>query len=150
MCVHFCYKIFSCGIWDWCIVGFVQQVYTNHYLFFQTSLVTPEIIKGYDEFSISTWKPSIIVTLQGHTDINTYHMPGMKWSVLVQVCIKCKLLDSRVLKIPYIWWNHYLYTISSHYMDGLVQERHDSSTLAMELLLYCINPSICGIKTLDM
>ena len=24
---HFCYKMVNCGIWDWCIVGFVQQVY---------------------------------------------------------------------------------------------------------------------------
>ena len=23
---HFCYKMVHCGIWDWCIVGFVQQV----------------------------------------------------------------------------------------------------------------------------
>ena len=26
-CAHFCYKIMHCGIWDWCIVGFVKQVY---------------------------------------------------------------------------------------------------------------------------
>ena len=25
---HFCYKMVHCGIWDWCIVGFVQQVCT--------------------------------------------------------------------------------------------------------------------------
>ena len=24
---HFCYIMVHCGIWDWCIVGFVQQVY---------------------------------------------------------------------------------------------------------------------------
>ena len=24
---HFCCKMVHCGIWDWCIVGFVQQVY---------------------------------------------------------------------------------------------------------------------------
>ena len=23
---HFCYQMVHCGIWDWCIVGFVQQV----------------------------------------------------------------------------------------------------------------------------
>ena len=27
MCTHFCYKVVHCGIWDRCIVGFVQQVY---------------------------------------------------------------------------------------------------------------------------
>ena len=27
-CAHFCYIVVHCGIWDWCIVGFVQQVYT--------------------------------------------------------------------------------------------------------------------------
>ena len=30
------------------------------------------------------------------------------------------------------------------YIDGLVQERHNSSALAMELCLSCINPSICN------
>ena len=29
------------------------------------------------------------------------------------------------------------------YFDGLVQERHNSSALAMELHLFCTNPSIC-------
>ena len=26
-CTHFCNKMVHCRIWDWCIVGFVQQVY---------------------------------------------------------------------------------------------------------------------------
>ena len=30
------------------------------------------------------------------------------------------------------------------YIDGLVQERHNSSALAMELSLSCINPLICS------
>ena len=30
MC-HFCYKVVHCGIWDWCIVGYVRQVYWNPY-----------------------------------------------------------------------------------------------------------------------
>ena len=25
-CAHFCYKMVHCGIWNWCIVGFVQEV----------------------------------------------------------------------------------------------------------------------------
>ena len=24
-CAHFCYKMVICGIWDWCIVGFVRH-----------------------------------------------------------------------------------------------------------------------------
>ena len=27
MRAYFCYKMMHCGIWDWCIMGFVQQVY---------------------------------------------------------------------------------------------------------------------------
>ena len=26
ICAHFCYKMVHCGIWNWCIVGFGQQV----------------------------------------------------------------------------------------------------------------------------
>ena len=33
------------------------------------------------------------------------------------------------------------HTEPRHYIDGLVQERHNSSALAMELHLSCINPS---------
>ena len=28
--VHFCYKSVHCGIWDWCIVRFVQGIYCQH------------------------------------------------------------------------------------------------------------------------
>ena len=34
------------------------------------------------------------------------------------------------------------YTELHYYIDALVQERHNSSALAMELHLSCINPSI--------
>ena len=26
-CAHFCYKMVHCGIWDWCIMGFVKQIF---------------------------------------------------------------------------------------------------------------------------
>ena len=32
------------------------------------------------------------------------------------------------------------------YIDGLVQERRNSSVLAMELRLSCTNPSICSVE----
>ena len=28
-CAHFCYKLLHCGIWDWCIVVFVQQIFVG-------------------------------------------------------------------------------------------------------------------------
>ena len=34
--------------------------------------------------------------------------------------------------------------LTIHYFDGLVQERRNSSALAMELRLSCTNLSICG------
>ena len=34
-----------------------------------------------------------------------------------------------------------------YHFDGLVQERHNSSALAMELCLSCTNPPICQIDT---
>ena len=34
------------------------------------------------------------------------------------------------------------------YIDGLVQERHNSSALAMELSLSCNNPLICHLHSL--
>ena len=38
-------------------------------------------------------------------------------------------------------------TMSIHQINGFVQERCDSSVLAMELRLSCINPSICNIAS---
>ena len=32
---QFCYKMVHCGIWDWCIVGFAQQVYLQSTFFLQ-------------------------------------------------------------------------------------------------------------------
>ena len=47
-------------------------------------------------------------------------------------------------KRAYLWWAdkppHY--TREELYIDGLVQERRNSSALAMELRLSCTNPSI--------
>ena len=40
-----------------------------------------------------------------------------------------------------------LYQVQNHYTDGLVQERHNSSALAMELCLSCTDPSICDYCT---
>ena len=36
------------------------------------------------------------------------------------------------------------------HVDGLVQERHNSSALAMELHLSCTNPLMCSLKVLSM
>ena len=44
--------------------------------------------------------------------------------------------NNRIMKSS----SHFL---SDSYIDGLVQGRHNSSALAMELHLSCINPSIC-------
>ena len=40
--VHFCYKMVHCGTWDWCIMGFVQQVYSMN-LTFTPTITTPNI-----------------------------------------------------------------------------------------------------------
>ena len=40
---------------------------------------------------------------------------------------------------------YFSYKNAFEYMDGLVQERRNSSALAMEFHLSCINPSICRL-----
>ena len=44
MCPHFCYNMVYRGLWDWCIVGFGQQVYT---------LKTPQL--SMIRFVASSW-----------------------------------------------------------------------------------------------
>ena len=39
---------------------------------------------------------------------------------------------------------HICIRVLDHHFDGLVQERRNSSALAMELRLSCSNPSICS------
>ena len=40
--------------------------------------------------------------------------------------------------------------VLNHHIDGLVQERRNSSALAMELRLSCTNPSICAVVVIDV
>ena len=50
------------------------------------------------------------------------------------------------------WWAHNTFVgngkpgawLHTHHIDGLVQKRHNSSALAMELHLSCTNPSTCS------
>ena len=44
----------------------------------------------------------------------------------------------------------YVNSIPGNYIDGLVQKRHNSSALAMELRFFCTNPSISLQKNLHM
>ena len=39
---------------------------------------------------------------------------------------------------------HWSVSLCRRHVDGLVQERRNSSALAVELSLSCINPSMCG------
>ena len=44
MCTHLCIsvtKVVHCGVWDWCIVGFVQQVYCPQCITEDSKLIVP-------------------------------------------------------------------------------------------------------------
>ena len=41
---HFCYKMVYCGMWDWCIMGFAQQLYSHWWIFSHWSLGDVAII----------------------------------------------------------------------------------------------------------
>ena len=45
-CAHFCNKMVRCEIWDWCIVGFVQQVYSNGPVFYFVSGIGKTLIQN--------------------------------------------------------------------------------------------------------
>ena len=51
MCAHFCYKVVHCGIFFWCIVGFVGWVYWH------SATVIPWICyeRSFSEFYLSIW-----------------------------------------------------------------------------------------------
>ena len=71
MCTHahFCYKMLHCGIWDWCIVGFVQQVIIN-----QTK-PKPSTLILYDD------------TLYGFHDIHLTHWALNDMAAILQMTI---------------------------------------------------------------
>ena len=48
---HFCYKMMHCGIWDWCIVEFVQILLPQLLL----------VMKGFDKFLHLFW--DLIITM---------------------------------------------------------------------------------------
>ena len=45
-CAQFCNKLVRCEIWDWCIVGFVQQVYSNDPVFCFLSGIRKTLIRN--------------------------------------------------------------------------------------------------------
>ena len=82
---------------------------------------------------------------------------------LIPFCISAALCSNhwsygfstlRYCRIDVVWVDpseykigqiHYFFLPCTNHIDGLVQERHNSIALAMELCLSCTNPSICNI-----
>ena len=114
---HFCYKMMHCGIWDWCMVGFVQQAYwnvlqwsNNSYPYMVIVLIGP-LEKTY-------WN------LQ--TKYKTFHQRKDIW--------KCGLHND----------DHFVHASMCYIkrqINRLVQERRNSIANALELRLSCTNPS---------
>ena len=65
-----------------------------------------------------------------------------KWFIYQQKPI---MICHRLLKFNFVEDIVHLVLQPNQYIDGLVQERRNSSALAMELRLSCTNPSICTI-----
>ena len=54
--VHACYKLVHCRIWDWCIAGFMQQVYSFIWHLFLVSESKKLSIKIMDREDLYHWK----------------------------------------------------------------------------------------------
>ena len=54
--VHACYKMVHCRIWDWCIAGFMQQVYSFIWYLFLVSESKMLSIKIMDREDLYHWK----------------------------------------------------------------------------------------------
>ena len=48
--------------------------------------------------------------------------------------------------MPYIQQSWFISSVDTEYVDGLVQERRNSITNALELRLSCANPSMCPLS----
>ena len=82
-CAHFCYKMVHCGIWDWCIVGFVQQVYCCprvwHRIYSDCSLIA---LRKYSQHLVSLW-------LGVQTDTVTVRPGNSAGLLLIKDCSNC-------------------------------------------------------------
>ena len=84
-CGHFCYKMVHCGIWDWCIVGFVQHVCLSTFFRCHCKLI---FLKKITSFKSSYRKlPSLV--------------PIRNESISFELWIVSNMVNSIYLKI---WW----------------------------------------------
>ena len=67
-----------------------------------------------------------------------------RWHIGMPYLIIDTFLTPEVLLAVYIYIYIYIY------IDGIVQERRNTSALAMELHLSCTNPSICNMPKVKM
>ena len=63
-CAHLGYKLVQCGIWNWCIVGFVQHVdwFTQH-LFLVSKSEMVDIKKIMDRENLYHWSKNLILII---------------------------------------------------------------------------------------
>ena len=63
-CAQLGYKLVQCGIWDWCIVGFVQHVdwFTQH-LFLVSKSEMVDIKKIMDRENLYHWSKNLILII---------------------------------------------------------------------------------------
>ena len=63
-----------------------------------------------------------------------------------RICLESEIWNKFMKKIEPVTQSKYIISFCSLcYIDGLVQERRNSSALAMELRMSCTNPSIYAI-----
>ena len=113
-----------CGIWDWCIVGFVRWVY------YQPPPAVGDTHSTEDLTNTSMWKH------EGNTGVWTHKVWFWKvissWIFLLETYLRKAHSAPMVIHLQL-------------QIEGLVQERCNSSALAMELCLSCTNPSRCPL-----
>ena len=78
-CAHFCYKVVLCGIYAWCIVGFVRRIYAMqpYNRTFSGSQPLNQIITKYLKYKSALGKLStyLFTTQQHHQKNNTKKTP---------------------------------------------------------------------------
>ena len=97
-CAHFCYKVVHCGMYDWCIVGFVQQAY---YLIVPIRRVWWDSLGNFSSSWSSISHPNIGLSCPQYKQISILY-----WDLAI--CLAIQLL------ISVIWWGYNIHCITFH------------------------------------
>ena len=135
----FC-SIPNISIWKFGMCNIVLRTFAQWCTICNFSFLAKSIVWALQKWSIFTWLACLGVLGGNIIETGEYKSPWTPRPLVIHVSSDGDLCEM----LGYIMFSLHK-AIQRGYFDRLMQERRNSSALAMELCLSCTNPPICSI-----